>query len=112
MTLRDDQNQFLSDVAKLIQYTQSHGFTMSGGELFRTEDQQAICVKKGLSKTYKSKHLTRLAIDFNFFKDGKIIDDPKTLEPIGRYWESLSDVNVWGGRWKSPEDPYHFQRGK
>ena len=42
---------------------------MTGGELARTPEQQAIYFKTGRSKTMNSIHLKRCAIDLNFFKD-------------------------------------------
>jgi hypothetical protein len=32
--------------------------------------------------------------------------DPR-YTTLGQYWESLG--GVWGGRWKEPFDPYHFE---
>jgi hypothetical protein len=44
----------------------------------------------------KSLHLKRCAIDLNFFKDGKIIWDKATIEPLGIYWESLKCLKIAG----------------
>ncbi len=55
---------------------------VTGGELARTPEQQAIYVKTGRSKTLNSIHLKRCAIDLNFFKDGKIIWDKDVLPPL------------------------------
>jgi hypothetical protein len=35
--------------------------------------------------------------------------DPR-YTTLGQYWESLG--GVWGGRWKDPFDPYHFEWSK
>jgi len=102
-----EQWLFLQDVAKLIEYIKSHGLVCTGGELWRTAEQQKIYVDKGLSKTMNSKHLERLAIDLNFIDHGKIIDCP---DHVGDYWESLNSFkNEWGGRWHF-RDLGHFQR--
>jgi peptidoglycan L-alanyl-D-glutamate endopeptidase CwlK len=103
----DEQFAFLQDVAKLIQYAASLGLKVTGGELYRTVEQQAIYIKTGRSKTMKSKHLDRLAIDLNFFKDGKLTYD---VPEVGRYWESLSSKNSAGMFWKSFKDAPHFER--
>jgi hypothetical protein len=105
-----EQAAFLLDVCKLVQKATELGFTVTGGELFRTAEQQAIYVKTGRSKTMASIHLQRRAIDLNFFKDGKLTYDIPTLQPIGDYWTSLHPKNQWGGNWKSFKDVPHFQR--
>jgi hypothetical protein len=106
-----EQAAFLLDVCKLIEKATELGFVVTGGELFRTAEQQAIYVKTGRSKTMNSIHLKRCAIDLNFFKNGKLTYDIPTLKPVGDYWESLSPKNQWGGNWKSFKDVPHFQRG-
>ena len=110
MSLVDEQAEFLKDAAKLINKCFELGFVVTGGELFRTAEQQAIYLQKGLSKTSNSMHLKRCAIDLNFFKDGKIIWDKATLAPLGAFWESLNPKNRWGGNFKSLVDCPHFER--
>jgi len=111
MNLNTEQAAFLLDACKLITYATEQGFAVTGGELSRTPEQQAIYVKTGRSKTMNSIHLKRCAIDLNFFKDGKLTYDIPTLKPVGDYWESLHPKNEWGGNWKSFKDVPHFQRG-
>lgn len=110
MSLSDEQAAFLLDACKLVQYATEQGFKVTGGELFRTAEQQAIYVKTGRSKTLNSNHLKRLAIDLNFFKDGQIIWDKSILAPLGAYWETLNPKNRWGGNFKSLVDCPHFER--
>lgn len=110
MSMVSDQSAFLLDVCKLIQFATSKGWVVTGGELYRTAEQQQIYLKTGRSKTMASLHLKRCAIDLNFFKDGKLIYDIKVLAPIGAYWESLSKKNSWGGNWNSFKDVPHFER--
>ena len=110
MSLSDEQAAFLLDACKLVQYATEQGFKVTGGELFRTAEQQAIYVQTGRSKTLNSNHLKRLAIDLNFFKDGQIIWDKGTLAPLGVYWETLHPKNRWGGNFKSLVDCPHFER--
>jgi len=109
MSLVKEQAAFLLDVAKLVNKATELGFVVTGGELARTPEQQAIYVKTGRSKTMNSIHLKRCAIDLNFFKDGKLIYDVKALAPVGEYWESLHPKNQWGGKWRFVDLP-HFQR--
>lgn len=110
MSLVVEQAAFLQDVCRLIQYATEQGWTVTGGELFRTAEQQEIYLKTGRSKTMASNHLKRCAIDLNFFKAGKLVWDKQQLEPLGQYWESLNPKNRWGGRFVSLVDVPHFER--
>lgn len=110
MGLVQQQAAFLLDVCKLIQHATDSGFTVTGGELARTTEQQTIYVKTGRSKTMNSNHLRRLAIDLIFFKDGQVMWDKATLAPLGAFWESLDPCNRWGGNFKTLVDCPHFER--
>jgi len=110
MSLSKEQAAFLLDVCKLIPFATSLGYTVTGGELQRTPEQQKIYVQTGRSKTMDSKHLKKLAIDLNFIKDDKLVYDIKELTPIGEYWQSLSPKNSAGMFWKSFKDVPHFER--
>ena len=54
-------------------------------------------------------HLKRLAVDFNFFVNGKLTYNRVTIAPLGDYWESLNPLNKWGGHWKKFIDVPHFE---
>jgi peptidoglycan L-alanyl-D-glutamate endopeptidase CwlK len=110
MKLVQEQQLFLLDACRLIAFATKQGFVITGGELYRTTEQQEIYVKTGRSKTMNSNHLKRCAIDLNFFKEGKLVYDKKVLQPIGDYWESLNKKNSWGGNWNSFKDVPHFER--
>ena len=110
MSLVAEQSAFLLDVCKLIQHATQSGWVVTGGELFRTAEQQEIYLKTGRSKTMASNHLRRLAVDLNFFKDGKLVWDKAALAAVGAYWESLNPKNRWGGNFKSLVDVPHFER--
>ena len=98
MSLVKTQNEFLQDVLKLVQYANEKGYIVTGGELYRIKEQQEIYVKTGKSKTMKSSHLNRLAIDLNFFTDK--LELIQTPDEVGEYWESLNEKNRWGGSWR------------
>ena len=115
MSLVNDQVIFLQDVCRLIQFAIQNNFMVTGGELFRTPEQQEIYVKSGKSRTPNSMHLKRCAIDLNFFKmvNGvpTLVDLKSELQPIGDYWVSLDrDKNQWGGNFKNFLDCPHFER--
>jgi len=80
-----EQQAFLLDVAKLIVFCSKQGWVVTGGELWRTPEQQTIYVQTGRSKTMASNHLRRCAIDLNFFREGKLVYDKVALQPIGDY---------------------------
>lgn len=104
------QSEFLKDVCKLLTKADQLGFVVTGGELYRTAEQQQIYVKTGRSMTMNSNHLRRCAIDLNFFKNGELTYSVDTLKPLGEYWKSLNPKNDWGGFWKSFKDVPHFER--
>ena len=105
-----EQAAFLLDMCKLIQYATNSGFVVTGGELYRTPEQQKIYVETGRSKTMASNHLVRRAVDLNFFKDGQLVYEIEVLRPLGEFWRSLNTKNDWGGFWKSFKDVPHFER--
>lgn len=117
MTLRKQQSIFTFNVHKLIEFAYKMGFELTFGETYRTAEQQKIYFDTGRSKTMNSMHLQRMAIDFNFFKDGILINDAKIIQPLGEYWMSLNTSNCWGGDWnrnhsvldETFDDPYHFE---
>lgn len=106
-----EQAAFLLDVGKLVQKATEMGFQVTAGELYRTPEQQQIYVKTGRSRTMNSLHLQRRAVDLNFFKDGKLTYDKATLAPLGAFWESLHQLNSWGGNGVKLVDTPHFSRG-
>lgn len=110
MSLVKEQAAFLKDVCQLIQKATELGFVVTAGEAARTIEQQQIYFKTGRSKTMASNHLRRLAMDFNFFMDNKLIWDAKTLAPIGYFWEGLNPKNRWGGHFSNLVDIPHFER--
>jgi hypothetical protein len=98
--LRKKQHLFLLNVSKLINYaTTLEGYEITGGELWRTPEQQAIYLKNGKSKATISKHQERLAIDLNIFINGKWINNKEGYEPLAKYWKILHPSNTSGYDW-------------
>lgn len=109
MTLRKKQEAFLKDAANLILYVNTlPGYSCTAGELWRTNEQHAIYLAKGLTKTKYSRHQDRLAIDLNIFIDGKYRTDRAAFKPVAEYWKSLDPNNVSGYDWSW--DYNHFER--
>lgn len=110
MSLGKEQELFMRDFAKLLNFLHESGYEVRGGELERTQTMQEIYVKQGKSKTMRSNHLRRLAVDLHIFKDGRWLQEKSELSNIGEYWESLNEANRWGGNFKSFYDAPHFER--
>lgn len=123
MKLSENQIIFSLNVADLIYFSNSLGIGLTFGEAYRSPSQQKLYFygyilklkddalklikSKKRSKTLNSKHLKRLAVDFNFFIDGKLISDRETLQVLGNFWEKLHHKNRWGGNWGW--DTPHFE---
>lgn len=83
------------------------GYTVTGGELWRTPEQQQWNHDHGTGITH-SLHGERLAIDLNFFKDGVQIKDGSKLKDVGDWWKSLGPNYRWGGDFTHRPDGNHF----
>lgn len=141
MKLSEKQRKFTRDAACFIEFCYGKGIELTLGEAHRTQDQALLnfygfnvvydnvkglhLVKRGrTSWTLSSLHMDRLSIDFNFFKDGKLVAAEKEenfpmLKELGDYWCSLDPKNRWGGDWdmdgvykKNSYDPWHIERRK
>jgi hypothetical protein len=81
----------------------------------RTLEEQKEALKNGFSSTLNGKHLTGNAIDicpyeiFQLHGPDKLQWDSEDVIwlKIGHIGESLG--LRWGGRWKKPHDPGHFE---
>lgn len=125
MTLREKQSIFLKNAAKLILFAYDNGYELTGGELLRTKDQQYLYFEgfkldkigsnlklfktAPKSKTMNSRHLEKLAIDLNLFKDGVYKSDLESHRKLGEYWKSLHPDNVWGGDWGFDGNHYEMR---
>lgn len=78
---------------------------------YRSPEEQNRLYKKGPSTTklkgWESKHQHGLAVDIYFVRNGKIVPYGKDYLRLGEKAESLGIT--WGGRWKIPFDPGHFE---
>lgn len=104
MSMVQEQASFLLDACALVVYATEQGFVVTGGELVRPIEMQQLYVKSGRSKTMDSQHLKRLAIDLNFFKDGRLVQSREELKPLGDWWEARNTKNRWGGNWRGLVD--------
>jgi len=126
MKLSLHQQIFSQQIARLILFANANGVNLTFGEAYRTNDQQELYFygksvhpddgmlelinAKKRSRTLDSNHLRRLAVDFNFFINGKLFYEHDKINQIGNYWESLDPLNAWGGHFKNHYDSPHFER--
>jgi hypothetical protein len=121
MKLSEHQAEFIMDVSRLIRYAYQNEFRLSGSHLWRSPEEQKRLISIGASKTMKSRHLNRLAIDFVIRRN--VGNDPGSDVPVwkiitsweqaillGEFWEDMDRKNVWGGFWQSFRDAPHFER--
>ncbi len=103
---------FRDKVAELIRVCKSKGIELAIVETFRTHAKQNEY--KGMGRNYtnsgggKSKHQYGLAVDVVPIVNGKAVWDNVVLwRRVGVVGERLG--LRWGGRWKHPYDPGHFE---
>jgi hypothetical protein len=72
------------------------GYELTLGHVWRDTEAQRRLVEAGLSKTMRSKHCDRLAVDLNLFIDGKYVDSRDAYRGVGELWEGMG--GSWGGR--------------
>jgi peptidoglycan L-alanyl-D-glutamate endopeptidase CwlK len=84
----------------------------------RTLEEQKVLVKKGASKTLKSRHIPAKngyshAIDVVAFIDGKVRWDWPLYDKISKAMKAAAKAEKvpieWGGDWKSFKDGPHYQ---
>jgi hypothetical protein len=103
---------FRDKIIELIQICRANGIELAVVETFRTRSKQNEY--KGMGKKYtrsgggSSKHQYGLAVDLVPVVDSIAVWDSSTLwKKIGVAGEKLG--LRWGGRWKKPYDPGHFE---
>lgn len=97
MRLGDKQRIFTRNIAFLIEWAYKEGYELSFAEAYRTPAQAELNAKNGTGIS-TSLHISRLAVDLNLFKDKKYLRKTSDHEALGLFWESLHELNRWGGR--------------
>lgn len=114
MSLIDEQAAFLKHVRQLLTYAEDQRYVVTGGELERTPETQAIYVRAGRDKSMDSPHLRKCAITLSFFRAAndryELVQTVADLEPVGKHWEDLDPRNRWGGRRGGVLDAMRFER--
>jgi hypothetical protein len=103
---------FRDKVQQLISICRSKGIELAFVETYRTHAKQAEY--KGMGKKYtrsgagKSKHQYGLAVDVvPVIGDSAVWHNPVLWKKVGAVGERLG--LRWGGRWRRPYDPGHFE---
>lgn len=108
MKLSEKQCKFTFMVSNLIIFAYMNGMELTFGHVLRGKETQQRLVDKGLSWTMDSKHLKKLAVDFNLFIEGEYITNAEAYRPLGEYWKLLG--GKWGGDWEGKKtDVFHFE---
>jgi len=92
---------------ELVNAARSVGVPLYISSSTRTQSEQAALVKKGASKTMKSKHIAGMAFDIDILGMNRNQIPKEWLLALGEYGEQLG-LN-WGGRWTSFYDGGHFE---
>lgn len=99
ISLSGRQRIFTENIGKLIMWAYQNGYSLTFGHAWRGIEEQRRLVNGGKSQTMNSKHLDRLAVDFNIFKNGTLTWNWNDIKPLGDHWVSLNPKNRWGGDW-------------
>lgn len=82
-------------------------------EGLRTKERQAYLMKKGATRTMRSRHITGHAIDFVALPGGVVSWDwshyPKIADAFKKAAAELGVQITWGGDWKSFRDGPHIE---
>ena len=88
-----------------------HDFGITEG--LRSVSRQKEMVRKGLSKTMASRHLTGKAFDICIYINGKVTWENKYYEEVAQRVLAVSSRLMipltWGGSWKDFRDDVHFE---
>lgn len=116
MKLSEKQQLFTWHIGQLIMFANARDMKLTFGHAWRSLEEQKRLKSEGKSQTLKSKHLDRLAVDFNLFINGRLIWDWHKWKVLGDYWEDLNPgVNRWGGDFNGDDiengfiDSPHFE---
>lgn len=104
MTLVEKQQLFPKLIKQLIQFLENNGYELTFGEAWRPAEMAAYYAAKGKGIS-NSLHCSRLALDINLFKGGKLLILTPDYEEAGKFWESLNPLCTWGGHF---QDGNHF----
>lgn len=101
--------------AHMIYYFRQRNIPLFAHSAFRTEQEQAALLKQGRTTTRfpRASHCQGCAVDIvhaRKFWDGMQPSDWAALGVLGKMIADKLDIDlVWGGDWKRPYDPAHWE---
>lgn len=109
-SLNDLDPRFRPLAEELLRRIKEAGIEIVVIDTLRTEAEHLKNLKNGTSKVKRSKHCDGLAIDIAPVICLKL----KNWAPYHPLWKKIGLIGEalglrWGGRWKSPYDPGHFE---
>jgi hypothetical protein len=109
---------FLFLAGHLEIFAERRGLPLLCFTFYRTPEDQLKAKAEGKSNRTRGYHQIWQAKDYVLLdSSGKPVwsfDPENPVDPywlLGQAWERMHPATVWGGRWKKPLDPYHFQFG-
>ena len=97
MTLWNKQTKLTRNISLLIFHAEMLGYQLTFGDAYR--DSRATFPYSHTDSLHKK----RLAVDFNVFRNGKLLKSGNDFIDLGEFWESIG--GTWGGRFN---DGCHF----
>lgn len=114
----DRRRVFLFLAAHLEIFAERRGLPLLCFTFWRSPEDQAKAKAEGKSTKLRGYHQLWQAKDYVLLNANDkplwAFDPENAADPyftLGHAWERMHPETVWGGRWKEPIDPYHFQFG-
>ena len=85
LSLGDKQRKFTRMIGLLIERAYQLGYELTFGDAYAKDGHMS-----------GSLHYSRLAVDFNLFKDGVYLTKTEDHKELGEFWEEIG--GSWGGR--------------
>ena len=104
-TLGQKQRRFTGMVAQLIAFAYASGYELTMGDAYRDPRVHGKVGERLSYSSANSLHKSRLAIDFNLFKDGIFMTQTEDHKSLGEFWESIG--GTWGGRFSNPDGNHY-----
>ena len=98
--LSDIQQEFTAAIGELIHFAYQNGYGLTFGTAYRDPKMNAA-----VGGHKRSLHLSRLAVDFNVFKDGEYLQGEaaeKAHNELHDFWDTI------GGAGRIPRDLNHY----
>lgn len=105
MTLGQKQRKFTRMIAQLIEFAYDNGYELTFGDAYRDPRVHGDVGRKASYSSANSLHKSRLAVDFNLFKNGTYLTRTEDHKPLGEFWESIG--GTWGGRFKNADGNHY-----